>query len=200
MTLTVALPITHRPQAHPAQEVSLGTTWHNARQDVIDACKVGDRKAQFELYKLYAKAMYNVCVRITGNTAEAEDVLQEAFLQVFNKIGLYRGDSTFGAWLKRIVVNTALNVVRKRRLDLVDLESGDYDQAETPDHDEEELMLQVAQVREAIQQLPDGFRVVFSLYLLEGYDHTEIADILGISVSTSKTQYNRAKKRLAELK
>ncbi len=199
MALTVALPPTHWLPERAAKEVSLGTVWHNARQDVIDGCKAGDRKAQFDLYKLYAKAMYNVCVRITGNTAEAEDVLQEAFLQVFNKIALYRGDATFGAWLKRIVINAALNTVRKRRLTFVELVSGEHELVEVGQPDEEELLLQVAQVRQAVQQLPDGYRIVFSLYLLEGYDHAEIAEILGISVSTSKTQYNRAKKRLLEL-
>jgi RNA polymerase sigma factor (sigma-70 family) len=172
--------------------------YHNARQDVIDACQVGDRKAQYELYKLYAKAMLNVCVRIMGNTGEAEDVLQEAFITVFKKINLYRGGSAFGAWLKRIVVNTAINAVRRRRLVLEEMdEETDLAEAETPDP--HELDLQVAQVRQAVQQLPDGFRTVFSLYALEGYDHQEIAEILGISVSTSKTQYNRAKKRLVSL-
>jgi RNA polymerase sigma-70 factor (ECF subfamily) len=198
MALSVALPPTHSLAERTATEVPLAPAWHNARQDLIDACKAGDRRAQAELYRLYAKAMYNVCVRIVGNTAEAEDVLQEAFLLVFAKVGLYRGDSTFGAWLKRIVVNTALNVVRKRRLALVELD-GEAEVADEPHPDEEETLLQVAQVRQAIQLLPDGYRVVFSLYLLEGYDHNEIAEILGISVSTSKTQYNRAKKRLLEL-
>ncbi len=199
MALTVALSPTHWLPERAAKEVSLGTVWHNARQDVIDGCKAGDRKAQFDLYKLYAKAMYNVCVRITGNTAEAEDVLQEAFLQVFSKIGLYRGDSTFGAWLKRIVINAALNTVRKRRLAFVELVNDEHELVEVDQPDEEALLWQVAQVRQAVQQLPDGYRIVFSLYLLEGYDHAEIAEILDISVSTSKTQYNRAKKRLLEL-
>jgi RNA polymerase sigma factor (sigma-70 family) len=198
MALSVALPPTHSLAQRTATEVPLPQAWHNARQDLIEGCKLGDRKAQAELYRLYAKAMYNVCVRIVGNTAEAEDVLQEAFLVVFAKVGLYRGDATFGAWLKRIVVNTALNTVRKRRLALVELD-GEAEVADEPHPDEEETLLQVAQVRQAIQLLPDGYRVVFSLYLLEGYDHNEIAEILGISVSTSKTQYNRAKKRLLEL-
>ncbi|MCU0451353.1 MAG: sigma-70 family RNA polymerase sigma factor [Bernardetiaceae bacterium] len=172
--------------------------YHNARQDVIDACQAGDRRAQYELYKLYAKAMLNVCVRITGNTAEAEDVLQEAFITVFRKINLYRGESAFGAWLKRIVVNTAINAVRRRRLVWEEMDE-EADVAEAEATDPHELDLQVAQVRQAVQQLPDGFRTVFSLYALEGYDHQEIAEILGVSVSTSKTQYNRAKKRLLSL-
>jgi RNA polymerase sigma-70 factor (ECF subfamily) len=175
--------------------------YHNALEKVILRCKRGDRKAQYEIYKQYAKAMYNVCLRITGDTQEAEDVLQEAFLTAFDKIESYRNEATFGAWLKKIVIHTALNQVRKRKYQFTEItEDDDY---EDDSYQEialnEENSLQVEQIRKAITKLPDGFRVVFSLYLLEGYDHQEIAEILGISVSTSKSQYNRAKKKLKEI-
>lgn len=177
------------------------TQYHNANEQVILRCKRGDRKAQYEIYKLYAKAMYNVCLRITGDTLEAEDVLQEAFLIAFEKIATYRNEAAFGAWLKKIVVNAALNQVRKRRFQFSDFDSNeDYEDEST--HEAiatEEMSYQAEQIRKAIAQLPDGFRIVFSLYLLEGYDHQEIAEILGISVSTSKSQYNRAKKKLQEI-
>ncbi|GAB4189850.1 MAG: sigma-70 family RNA polymerase sigma factor [Thermoflexibacter sp.] len=177
------------------------TQYQNSNEQIILRCKRGDRKAQYEIYKLYAKAMYNVCLRITGDTLEAEDVLQEAFLIAFEKIGTYRNEAAFGAWLKKIVVNAALNQVRKRRFQFSDIDSNeDY---EDESHHEaiaiEEKSYQAEQIRKAIAQLPDGFRIVFSLYLLEGYDHQEIAEILGISVSTSKSQYNRAKKKLQEI-
>lgn len=177
------------------------TQYQNANEQIIVRCKRGDRKAQYEIYKLYAKAMYNVCLRITGDTLEAEDVLQEAFLIAFEKIATYRNEAAFGAWLKKIVVNAALNQVRKRRFQFADIDSNEDYEDESP-HEAivtEEMSYQAEQIRKAIAQLPDGFRIVFSLYLLEGYDHQEIAEILGISVSTSKSQYNRAKKKLQEI-
>jgi RNA polymerase sigma-70 factor (ECF subfamily) len=171
--------------------------YHNAHQQVIDACLRGDRKAQYTLYRQYAKAMYNVCVRICGHTAEAEDVLQEAFLLAFGKIGTYRSEAAFGAWLKRIVVNTAINQVRKQKTAVLPIdEAGEVAEDTTDEPAMQQLRLE--QVRKAIDHLPDGFRIVFSLYLLEGYDHNEIAEILGISVSTSKSQYKRAKDRVLQ--
>lgn len=171
--------------------------YQNALQKTIDKCKNGDSKAQYELYRQYSKAMYNVSLRICGNTAEAEDILQEAFLQAFAKINTYRQESAFGAWLKKIVVNTAINETKKKKDFVISLETNEIDVAETVDEDT--LTLQVANVKKAIEKLPDGFRVIFSLYSLEGYDHQEIADILGISLSTSKTQYMRAKQKLIEI-
>lgn len=128
----------------------------------------------------------------------AEDVLQEAFVNAFQNLKSYQGKATFGAWLKKIVVNKAISVLRKNRLEMV-LTDTHPDVVEEDGVNEEELELKVERVKEAIQRLPNGFRVVFSLYLLEGYDHKEIAEILDISESTSKTQYNRAKKKLKEL-
>jgi RNA polymerase sigma factor (sigma-70 family) len=168
---------------------------------LVDRCKAGERKAQFELYQQYAKAMYNVCLRITNHETEAEDVLQEAFVLAFRKISDFRGESTIGAWLKRIVVNTAINEVRKRRMELAPLDNlrTKEDDTEIVRESEENVFYKVEQVKKAIRELPDGFRVVISLYLLEGYEHHEIAEILGISVSTSKSQYLRAKAKLREI-
>ncbi len=172
--------------------------YYDIHQPVVDRCRLGDRKAQYELYKLYSKAMFNVAMRITNDYAEAEDVLQEAFLNAFGHIQNFKGDSTFGNWLKRIVINQALAVVRKRRLEMNPIEERDF--ADVPEGiDEDELTWQVSTVRKSIQLLPDGYRVVLSLYLLEGYDHQEIAEIMGITESTSKSQYSRAKKKLMEL-
>lgn len=143
--------------------------------------------------------MYNVCLRILNHEAEAEDVLQEAFLKAFQNIHRFKGESTVGAWLKRIVVNTALNQLRRRKIDWVSLEEHPVEPPENTAATEENLPFSVPEIRAAIRELPDGYRVVFSLYLLEGYDHQEIASILDISESTSKSQYNRAKKRLRQL-
>ena len=147
--------------------------------------------------------MFNVSLRILNHHAEAEDVLQEAFLDAFQKIHDFRQTSTFGAWLKQIVVNRSINQLRQRKVEFDDIDDEhqlfDNKFADNQDFDEENLELRVAQVQAAIQQLPHGFRTVLSLYLLEGYDHEEIANILNITEVTSRTQYIRAKKRLIEI-
>jgi RNA polymerase sigma factor (sigma-70 family) len=178
--------------------------------DLVKRCQQGERRAQYDLYQQYVKAMYNVCLRIVNHDAEAEDVLQEAFIDAFSHIGSFRGQSTFGAWLKQIVVNRAINHLRGRRLALVSLDSipfGDEegdgadraDFADTEPYDEEGVQLEVERVRRALSQLPEGYRVVLSLYLFEGYDHEEIGNVLNISETTSRTQYLRGKKRLLDL-
>jgi RNA polymerase sigma factor (sigma-70 family) len=142
--------------------------------------------------------MFNVAMRILNHPAEAEDVLQDAFLDAFQKINDFRQNSTFGAWLKQIVVNRAINQLRHRKIDLVDIDGvGDFEDRESLD--EEGLTLEVNRVQRGILLLPDGYRTVLSLYLLEGYDHEEIANILGVAESTTRTQYIRAKKKLLEI-
>ena len=142
--------------------------------------------------------MFNICLRILGDQEMAEDVLQEGFVSAFQNLKSYQGKASFGAWLKKIVVNKAISVLRKNRLEIV-LMDEQPDVIDEAGINEEELVLKVERVREAIQKLPNGFRVVFSLYLLEGYDHKEIAEILDITESTSKSQYNRAQKKLKEI-
>jgi RNA polymerase sigma factor (sigma-70 family) len=170
----------------------------NMHQELIARCKQGDQQAHFQLYKLYSKAMYNVGYRITGSEEEAQDVLQEAFTSAFRNLDYYRGDAAFGAWLKRIVINKALTALQKRKFDRIP-EDENWDVAEESIPDETADALTVERVKKGIQQLPDGYRAVLSLYLLEGYDHQEIADIMNISESTSKSQLNRAKNKLREL-
>ncbi|MEL6672684.1 MAG: RNA polymerase sigma factor [Bacteroidota bacterium] len=163
---------------------------------MVEACKAGDRLAQSRLYKLYSRAMFNICTRILGDHAAAEDALQEAFVSAFRKIHSFEGRASFGAWLKRIVVNKCLSQVNRQKLffeplderlveDKVDEPIGTVDLALTPQR-----------IQEAIKSLPEGCRVIFTLYQMEGYDHQEIAQILDVSVSTSKSQYHRAKKLL----
>jgi RNA polymerase sigma factor (sigma-70 family) len=166
----------------------------NIHHDLIVRCQEGDRSSHFKLYKLYAKAMFNVARRITGDEEEAEDVLQEAFISAFKNINTFRGDSTFGAWLKRIVVNKSINALQKKSLITQYLDE-DFDLEEEPPKEEAHEWV-VHEVREAILKLPDGYRTVLTLYLLEGYDHEEISNILNISESTSKSQLNRAKNKL----
>lgn len=141
--------------------------------------------------------MFNTALRITGGQAEAEDVLQEAFTSAFKNLSGYREDASFGAWLKRIVVNKALNQVQKSKKDLMLVsEDNIMDVADDDWHDRPEPAYSVESIKMAMGELPTGFRTVLSLYLFEGYDHKEISEILGITESTSKTQYKRAKDKL----
>lgn len=173
-------------------------SYNNKHADILDRCRNGEQKAYYEIYKLYSKAMFNICFRIVGSQEMAEDVLQEAFVNAFQNLRSFQGKSSFGAWLKRIVVNKAISYLRKNQLEMVMMDDN-MEVADSEGINEDELVLKIESVREAVQRLPNGFRVVFSLYLLEGYDHKEIAEILEISESTSKTQYNRAKKKLKEI-
>jgi RNA polymerase sigma factor (sigma-70 family) len=144
--------------------------------------------------------MYNIAMRIVNDDAEAADVLQEAFIDAFGRIKDFRQETTFGLWMKQIVINKSISQLRKRKMELISIDETDVEtipDTETPDN--EEVELQVRQVRTAIQGLPDGYRVVLTLYLLEGYDHEEISHILRISENTSRTQFMRAKRKLAEI-
>lgn len=169
--------------------------------DLVVECKKGERKAYHELYKLYAKAMYNICVRILNNTAEAEDVLQEAFLDAFTRIKDFRQETTFGLWLKQIVIHKAINCLRKRKVIFEDIAEVDIEEVIDLNHADDiaEINFKVETVKEAMMLLPEGYRLVLSLYLLEGYDHEEISQILKISVNTSRTQFLRAKRKLIEI-
>ena len=168
-------------------------------QLLIEACKRKDQKAQFEIYQLYYVAMYNTSLRIVGDPDDAEDVMQESFLKAFSKLKTYRGEVSFGAWLKRIVVNKALDFLRLKKEQFSLDEVGEI--VEEPDDQPEtmEVAYQAETIKRAIQSLPEGYRIVLSLILLEGYDHEEVSGILNISNATSRTQYHRAKKKLLEL-
>ena len=172
--------------------------FRNIHQDLIDGCKNGDQKAQFQLYKLYYKAMFNTSLRIVSDTMEAEDIMQEAFLSAFEKIETYSGTVSFGAWLKKIVINRSLDEVNRKKAIFEDIDTH-YELQEKPDDNAEginNLQEKMNEVKSAIKKLPDGYRIILSLYLLEGYDHDEIGEILNISSSTSRSQLSRAKQKL----
>lgn len=175
------------------EKQSLETNTINIHADLIERCCHQDEMAQYELYKLYSKAMLNTAFRICGNREDAEDALQEAFVSAFKNIKSYRADATFGAWLKRIVINKSLTVLRKNA-GLMNM--ADSDEVDLPEEESLPLAYDVNLIREKILELPQGFRTVLTLYLFEGYDHEEIGQILGVSESTSKTQYKRAKEKL----
>ncbi|SDM49549.1 RNA polymerase sigma factor [Pedobacter antarcticus] len=164
---------------------------------LVDACRKGCRKSQFELYKLYERAMYNVALRIVNHEGEAEDVLQEAFLDAFTRLKDFRSETTFGLWLKQIVVNKSINCLRKRRAEFVSLDGVEAE--DIPVNDEKEIQWRIEEIKSAIKLLPDGYRVVLTLYLFEGYDHEEISHILKISEVTSRSQLLRGKTKLKQL-
>jgi len=166
---------------------------YHIHNDIVDRCLAGDRTAYEELYRLYEKAMYSISLRITNDEDDAQDVLQEAFVSAFQYLNTYNKSASFGAWLKRIVVNKSINLIKKRKIELTQM-TDDVDLPE--EEDEYNSDFSVSQVKQAIKLLPDGYRTIFSLYLLEGYDHREISQILGITESTSKSQFNRSKKKL----
>lgn len=170
------------------------------RDELVERCKLGDTTGYEMLYRQYAKAMYNTSLRVVNNTADAEDVLQEAFLDAFRSLNDFHYHSTFGAWLKRIVINKSINVLRKRKMNLVELDQTNaYALTDDEKLDEHEIQYKVEQVKKGIEKLADGYRTVLSLYLLEGYDQEEISEILGISHNTVRTQYIRAKQKLLQI-
>jgi RNA polymerase sigma factor (sigma-70 family) len=178
---------------------NLETLFIDKHYNLVVDCKRGSKKACFELYKLYSKAMLNVAFRIVGNAGEAEDILQEAFLDAFTKIKDFRQETTFGLWLKQIVVSRSINLLRKRKLELVELGDEVDNITDEEADDDEDVEYKVALIKEAMKELPEGYRVVISLYLLEGYDHEEIGQILDITENTSRTQFLRAKRKLSEI-
>ena len=143
--------------------------------------------------------MFNICVRMLKNKEEAEDLLQESFTDAFMKLDTFRYESSFGAWLKRIVINKCINSIQKKKVDLVFPEHQVEPEYREETVDYGQIEMDVKRIHYAMEQLPDGYRVIFNLYALEGYDHSEISHILEISESTSKSQYLRAKQKIKEL-
>jgi len=165
--------------------------------DLIQGCLEGDRRMQEELYRRFSPRMYGVCLRYAGNTAEAEDILQEGFIKVYKKLSSYRREGSFEGWIRRIFVNTAIEHFRRKT----------YQQPITEQHENtvEGKFLSVLDdlaekdIMKLIQELSPGYRTVFNLYVVEGYTHKEIGDLLNISEGTSKSQLSRAKVVLQDL-
>ena len=166
-------------------------------RDLIERCREGRRDAQFELYRLYSRAMYNTALRMVRHPHDAEDLLQSIFIEVFGKLDSFRYESSIGAWMKRITINKCINFLKSRRLALSELTPMNDRAEDLPP--EPEPPYTVERINRAISELPDGYRVVFSLYAVEGYDHEEIAQILGVTEATSKSQYSRAKAKLRDM-
>lgn len=169
------------------------TVYHD---ELVAKCKQGDKYSYEMLYRQYAKAMFNTSLRIVNNSSDAEDVLQESFVSAF-QLEHFDYSSTFGAWLKRIVINKSIDLLRKRRLITIDItESAALNIEDDEMVDEENIKLKVDSIKKAMILLPSGYRTVLSLFLFEGYDYEEIAEIMNISESTVRTQYHRGKQKL----
>lgn len=166
--------------------------------DLVDRCRANDRKAQMTLYRKYCDGMYCVAMRFVRQTDEAEDLVQEAFIRAFKKIDQFRGDVTFGAWLKRIVVNKCLDHLKKKKEKTIAIEEYNLQIAEEPDWNVEQTV-SVDGVMEAMDKLPGKYGNVLKLYLLEGYDHEEISEILGLTQTASRTRLMRGKEYLRAL-
>jgi len=168
---------------------------------IIEQCKKGDHRAQMQLYKAFYKRVYNACYRVLRDSSEAEDAMQESFLKAFSGLDNYSSSVPFEAWLVRIAINASIDKLRRKDLDLTNLnENINYDYADSDDNEEwEHIMDKVAQVKSAIERLPESSRLIINLYLIEGYDHEEIAEILNIAPGTARIQYMRAKQKLIAL-
>ena len=169
--------------------------------DIIEKCKRNNRQAQLQLYNQYCDGMYCVAMRFVKDSMEAEDIVQEAFIKAFTKLHQFKAEVTFGSWLKRIVINKSIDLLKSRKQRLVELEEVHLKVVDTPNNDEwlvsETISLDT--VKEAIERLPDRYRYVVMLYLIEGYDHQEISEILNISEVASRTQLFRGKEKLQQL-
>jgi len=166
-------------------------------KELVEKSKKGDRNAQFQLYKLYVNAMYNVCMRLVGSKEDAEDILQDSFVKAFKNLHSFRYESTFGSWLKKIVVNKSINFLKLKKIPITTIENHEYYLTNEPTQNFEEQ--DIKKIKKGIDLLPNGFKQIITLYLIEGYDHAEIGEILEITTSTSKSQYHRAKKKLIEI-
>lgn len=168
-------------------------------QQLVKKCKRNNRRAQLQVYDLYVEAMYKTAYSFTGDMAVAEDLTQESFLKAFTKIGQYKNTVTFGAWLKRIVINTCLDWLKKRKLDTLSIDENTVEPMEDEEDWEVDSPVSAEQIYAAINKLPENYKTVAKLYLLEGYDHGEIAQILNISKMASRSQLCRAKNKLRTL-
>lgn len=167
-------------------------------KSLVESSKAGDRNSQYKLYELYVDAMYNIGLRFLGTKEDAEDIVQESFVDAFKNLHSFKYESTFGAWLKRIVINKSINHLKIKRLSLSTMEDHEYHLADEAEI-ENEVPMELQKIKTGIEKLPLGYKQIINLYLLEGFDHMEIGEVLGISTSTSKSQYHRAKKKLVQI-
>jgi RNA polymerase sigma-70 factor (ECF subfamily) len=166
-------------------------------EELIKACRNGERAAQKRLYDAYAPQMMGVCYRYAQSLQEAEDILQEAFIRVFSNLDQFRSEGEPGAWIRRIVVNCAINAIRKRKMQISSWDN-QPEELHPITNTDPEIKLDAKELADLIQKLPDGYRIVFNLHAVEGYTHEEIGKVLGIKPASSRSQYLRARALLAK--
>ncbi len=171
------------------------------RQKIIEdstmhRCKKGENTAFEEIYNKYKKAMFNISHRLLNSLDDSNDVIQESFIKAFQNISNFENEAAFGSWIKRVVINHSIDILKKKKNNSISI-----DQIEIAEEIDEpnDLKYDIEIVKKCIQELPDGYRIVLTLYLFEDYSHKEIANMLKISEGTSKSQYNRAKKKIIQL-
>jgi RNA polymerase sigma-70 factor (ECF subfamily) len=165
--------------------------------ELVEQCKANNRQAQLQLYRQYCDGMFAVAMRFLKNVDDAEDVLQEAFIKAFQRIDQFQGEVTFGAWLKRIVVNGSIDFLKSKHQRTVELDETYMHVADDEDWNVEPG-ISLDQVKKAIEELPTKYKYVVQLFLVEGYDHAEISEILGITETASRTRLLRGKTQLKE--
>ncbi len=170
---------------------------HMFQIDVLEKCMANDRKAQMQLYKQYCEGMYCVAMRFLKNSDDAEDVLQESFIKAFQKMDQYKGDVTFGAWLKRIVINKSIDFLKSKKDKTLELNESYMHISEDEDWTVDEG-ISIDVIKKAIENLPEKYRYVMMMYLIEGFDHTEISQVLDLAETTCRTRLLRGKGLLKE--
>lgn len=166
--------------------------------ELVEQCKANDRNAQLQLYRKYCQGMIGVAMRFLKHETDAEDVVQESFIKAFQRIHQFKGEVTFGAWLKRIVVNACIDFLKSKKQKLVELDESFIQVAEDNDWNVSQD-IDLDEVKRVIGQLPENYKYVVQLYLVEGYDHQEISEILEISETASRTRLLRGKSKLKEV-
>lgn len=164
--------------------------------NLIEACKKNDRKAQLAIYKNYCDAMYFVAFRFLKNSFEAEEAIQEGFITAFSKLDQYSGESTFGAWLKKIIIHKSLDMLRSKKMNMIALNEHNLEMIDEDEDWEVDETVNLEQIKQEIENLPEKYRFPIMLFLMEGYDHEEISEILNIKVVSSRTLVHRGKKLL----
>ena len=171
------------------------------QSDLIEKCRQNNRIAQLQLYNQYCDGMFAVAMRFVNNTFEAEDIVQEAFIKAFTKLHQYKAEVSFGAWLKRIVINKSIDLLKSKKQHMLELDEVHLKVVDSSNENEwlVDDMISLEDVKAAIEKLPDKYQYVVMLYLIEGYDHQEISEILNITEVASRTQLSRGKAQLKEL-
>ncbi|HOZ29603.1 MAG TPA: RNA polymerase sigma factor [Bacteroidales bacterium] len=168
-------------------------------EKLIKQCQKKSSKAFNELYKNYASLVYGICLRYTKDKAEAEDLMQECFIKLLSKIGEYEFKGSFEGWLRRLTVNNAINYIRSKKVNILSEDVSEYEMSNHEMDSNVISKMSAGEIVNVINQLPDGYRMVFNLHVIEGYKHTEIAELLGISDITCRTQYKKAREALMAL-